>query len=413
MSGTGYTSNDRQSEPESLRMRLAQLSDKLQECEERASAARQKYVTLRSILQHMPVMIDAFDARGLIVAWNQECERVTGYTAEEILGNPKAMEMLYPDTGYREQMVRQWRERGDDYYNWQWKMTAKDGSVKIVLWSNISAQFPIPGWRTWGIGVDITPRYEVQQQLEAYHARMARTEQLASVGTLSATLAHELSQDLTAVCLPIQNALAALAPKDDLEDAKSDLEEACVAAHKTVSRVARIKAFSRRSWGDSVQCVALDQICQKITALLGSVMEQVRLTVRIEREGGPLQLWASESDMEQLFFSLIENVIQAADAERENHLRIRISRGERQFELRFADDCIGIPPEYLENIFDPFFTTKPANIGTGLGLFIVKNIVERAKGKIELQSSPGEGTTVTIVLPVRSAGEILSLRKGC
>lgn len=360
----------------------------------------------------MPVMIDAFDAQGLIVVWNRECERVTGYTAKEILRNPKAMETLYPNATYREQMMWQWRERGNDYHNWEWKMTAKDGSIKTVLWSNISAQFPVPGWATWGIGVDITPRYEAERQLEAYHAKMARTEQLASVGTLSATLAHELSQDLTAVCLPIQNALAALAEKDDLEDAKNDLEEAHVAIRKTVSRVAQIKAFSRRSWRDNIQCVALDEICRSIIALLSSIMEQVGLTVQVDWEGAPLRLWASESDMEQLFFSLIENAIQAAGTERDNHLRIGISRREGQFELRFSDDCVGIAPEHLENVFDPFFTTKLPDVGTGLGLFIVRNIVERAKGKMALESHLGEGTTVTVTLPMRTAAEIASFPRG-
>jgi PAS domain S-box-containing protein len=360
----------------------------------------------------MPVMIDAFDAQGLIVVWNHECERVTGYTAKEILRNPKAMEMLYPNATYREQMMWQWHDRGDDYYNWEWKMTARDGSVKTVLWSNISAQFPIPGWAAWGIGVDITTRDEAQQQLEAYHAKMARTEQLASVGTLSATLAHGLSQDLTAVCLPIQNAVAALAPRDDLEDAKSDLEEACVAISKILSRVAQVKMFSRRSWQDSVQYVALDEICERIVTLLGSVMERVRLTVHVECTGEPLKLWANESDIEQLFFSLIENCIQAADTDRDNQLSIGISRDDRQFQLRFSDNGAGIAPEHLEKVFDPFFTTKPPNVGTGLGLFIVKNIVERARGTIQLESRPHEGTTATVVLPLRTAAEISSLTRG-
>jgi PAS domain S-box-containing protein len=351
----------------------------------------------------MPVMIDAFDAQGLIVAWNRECERVTGYPAKQILRNAKAMEILYPNTAYREQMMRQWHERGDDYYNWEWKMTAEDGSVKTVLWSNISAQFPIPGWTTWGIGVDITERHEAQQQLDAYHLKIARAEKLASVGTLSATLAHELSQDLTAISLPIQTALAALEARDDLEDTRSDLKEACAAVREAVSRVAQIKAASRQSWENDIQCVALDQVCQKVTALLAPSMERARLEVHIECTGASLKLWADNADMEQLFFSLVENVIQAADADRDNRLVIRIDREEGQFELSFADDCAGIAPEHLPRVFDPFFTTKPPNVGTGLGLFIVKSIVERAKGKIELESQPNEGTTVKVILPIRAA----------
>jgi PAS domain S-box-containing protein len=404
----GSHATDQQSELESLKTSLARLRQKLQDCEERVSQTQRRFGTLRKILQNMPVMIDAFDAQGLIIAWNRECERVTGYAAADILRKPDAMQKLYPNAEYREAMMSQWRERGDNYYNWEWQMTARDGTVKTVLWSNISAQFPIPGWATWGIGVDVTRRHEAQKQLEAYQAKMARTEQLASVGTLSAVMAHELSQDLTAIHLSIQNALETLAQTNDIEDAKGDLEEAGAAVRKAVSRVAQIKAFSRLSWRDSIEPVALDEVCRRIITLFRSAMVRARLTVQMHCAGAPLTLWANERDVEQLFFSLIENAMQAADASRDNHLTISISRSDRQFELRFDDDCAGIAPEHLEKVFDPFFTTRPPSVGTGLGLFIAKNIVERAKGTIQLESRPDEGTTVTIILPVRAAAETSS-----
>jgi len=104
--------------------------------------------------------------------------------------------------------------------------------------------------------------------------------------------------------------------------------------------------------------------------------------------------------MEQLFFSLVENAIQAADGKSEHCVTISILRQAGQVEWKFADDCAGIPPEHLEKVFLPFFTTKPPGTGTGLGLFIVKSIVERAKGKIHIGSVPGEGTTVAVILPV-------------
>ncbi|MBW4693033.1 MAG: PAS domain S-box protein [Lyngbya sp. HA4199-MV5] len=112
----------------------------------------------RLILQNMPVMLDAFDDQGNIIIWNQECERVTGYSSEEIIGNPQAMAWLYPDAAYRQQMVANWTERGNDYRNWEWDVVCKDGSRRTVAWSNISDRFAIPGWMSWGIGVDVTDR---------------------------------------------------------------------------------------------------------------------------------------------------------------------------------------------------------------------------------------------------------------
>ncbi len=127
-------------------IRHKQSEKLIQESEER----------LRLVIQNMPVMMNAFDENWNIIACNDECERVTGYRADEIIGNPKAIELLYPDTHYRKSMMKKWIGRGSDYYNWEWNITCKDGTIKTVAWSNISERFPVPGWTTWGIGVDVT-----------------------------------------------------------------------------------------------------------------------------------------------------------------------------------------------------------------------------------------------------------------
>jgi PAS domain S-box-containing protein len=131
------------------------------------AALRESQERLRAALGHMPVMLDAFDVEGNICVWNRECERVTGYGADEIIGNPKTMEMLYPDPAYRTRMMEAWAKRGDDYYDWEWDLTARGGTVKTVAWSNISKRFPIPGWATWGVGVDVTARKRAEWALRA------------------------------------------------------------------------------------------------------------------------------------------------------------------------------------------------------------------------------------------------------
>lgn len=117
---------------------------------------RESESRLRAILEGMPVMLDAFDEHGVLIAWNRECERVTGYRAEELIGNPKAMELLYPDSNYRERMISQWSQRGDDYLRWEWDIVRKDGDTRTIAWSNISAKLPVAGWSSWGIGIDVT-----------------------------------------------------------------------------------------------------------------------------------------------------------------------------------------------------------------------------------------------------------------
>lgn len=127
---------------------------------------------LRRIIEAMPVMLDAFDENRLIVAWNGECERMTGFSADEIINNPKAMELLYPDRSYREKMITEWAERGSDFYGWEWDIRCKNGETRTVAWSNISDRFSIPGWDSWAVGVDITARKLTEKALMESQRRM-------------------------------------------------------------------------------------------------------------------------------------------------------------------------------------------------------------------------------------------------
>jgi PAS domain S-box-containing protein len=130
-------------------------------------ALRQNREQLRLVMQHMPVMLDAVDEAGNIILWNKECERVTGYTADEIVGNPTAFELLYPDADYRQSMLTEWARRGNNYRNWDWVVTCKDGTLRTTSWSNISDMVPISGWGTWGIGIDITEQKQAEAALRA------------------------------------------------------------------------------------------------------------------------------------------------------------------------------------------------------------------------------------------------------
>jgi PAS domain S-box-containing protein len=133
------------------------------------AALRESEKRLRQVVENMPVMMDALDEKNTIIAWNRECERVTGYSAEEIVGNPRALEILYPDPTYREHILAQAEEHGSSFRNLEQAITCKNGSRRTISWSNISEQFPIPGWRTWAIGVDVTERVRAEKDLrQAY-----------------------------------------------------------------------------------------------------------------------------------------------------------------------------------------------------------------------------------------------------
>ncbi|WP_430686216.1 GAF domain-containing protein [Leptolyngbya sp. AN02str] len=137
------------------------------------AALRQSEEQLYRLVKHMPVMLNAFDIDGNITVWNDECERITGYSAEEMIGKPDALQRLYPNPVYLQQQLSSWERRGNSYRNWEWSLTCKDGSVRTIAWSNVADQFPIPGWRFWGVGIDVTEQKQAEcalrQQTEREH----------------------------------------------------------------------------------------------------------------------------------------------------------------------------------------------------------------------------------------------------
>ncbi|WP_459503720.1 PAS domain-containing sensor histidine kinase [Bacillus sp. C1] len=140
--------------------------NKLQNQTKNIHLLSQKEEQLHTILQNMPIMVDALDKEGNFILWNRECELVTGYAADEIVGNPKALELLYPDEHYRKQIQKKFSTRGKSFRDWEMNLTCKNGEIKTITWSNISEQFPVPSYSYWAVGVDITHRKEMEEQLK-------------------------------------------------------------------------------------------------------------------------------------------------------------------------------------------------------------------------------------------------------
>ncbi|UNP74660.1 ATP-binding protein [Bacillus nitratireducens] len=110
---------------------------------------------LGSILQNMPIMINAIDEKGNIIMWNRECELVTGYNADEIINNPKVMKLLHP-----------YRPNRNDFRDWEMDITCKNGEIKTIMWSDILHSIPTLGWNVGAIGIDITKRKRMEEKLK-------------------------------------------------------------------------------------------------------------------------------------------------------------------------------------------------------------------------------------------------------
>jgi PAS domain S-box-containing protein len=277
----------------------------------------------------------------------------------------------------------------------------KNGSV---FYADINS-FPIVlAGKTYLAGIfrDVTERKKIEEELNIYREKMAQAERLASLGTLSATLAHELTQPLTVIRLSIENSLedleATSCPKTVIEGLRDSLNE----VSNATSVVDRFRNFARQSSRKTLCETDLGAIADRIVSLLGKTAQRAKMTLHLKGMDKLPPVYSSEKDIEQLFFALTENAIQAADDKKSHRLTISGEVKGGYIELRFSDNCSGIAPENLDKIFDPFFTTGPDDARTGLGLPIVQRIVSGYGGKIRVQSQPGKGTTFYVTLPIHS-----------
>ncbi len=145
-------------ENEALRLEVGELQEKLLD-------SPLQRLQLQLLFENSPVLINIMNSNFEYILWNKECERLLGYSAAEMIGNPTAAELIYPDPAYRSEVRASLQEAGYDYEPRLRRMTAKDGSVKLINWYNISRLCPIPGWHIWGQGIDVTELSNQQRDL--------------------------------------------------------------------------------------------------------------------------------------------------------------------------------------------------------------------------------------------------------
>ncbi len=121
---------------------------------------------LKRIIDEMPVMIDAYDKNGNIAFWNKQCEKITGYSADEIIGKQETLHKLYPNKEYWQATGKSPKVKDSVYTDVPSEITCKDGSLKTILWSSVSLLVPIEGWNQWAIGIDVTEKLRAQQILQ-------------------------------------------------------------------------------------------------------------------------------------------------------------------------------------------------------------------------------------------------------
>jgi histidine kinase len=366
--------------------------------EEKLRASEQRY---RAVVESAGEAIAIVDEQGVFRFMNSTAGKRLGGAPADFVG--KSMGELFPPESAAPQMyhittvIR--TGRGSNVVS----PTMVRGALRWYNTTVVPLNEPGTGSpAALVIARDIQELKQAQDELEAYRERMTRAEHLASLGTLSATLAHELTQPLTVIRLSIQNAVEALARTACPETVAADLQDGLAEISHAMTIVGRFRDFAQRSAEKVAKKVVLEEVAARIIRLLRASAEQARVVLEARGLASLPPIYAHEKNIEQMFFALAQNAIQAADRAKDCYFRIGGRSRRDRIELQFADNCGGIAPEHLDHIFEPFFTTKPPGEGTGLGLCIVQRIVSQAGGALRVDSRQGRGTTFFVTLPVET-----------
>ncbi len=234
---------------------------------------------------------------------------------------------------------------------------------------------------------------EKTEALQKAQAEIVQSEKLATLGYLSAGMAHEIRNPLNSITLFLQLIKSGIEDQEKLEYIDKIFKE----IDRIDGILRKLLAASKRPKFE-IRNVLIDQV---IDATLEVFKPQTELhKIRVDRDyrNIPPAIQADPSEIEQIFTNLFLNAIH--EMLNGGTLRIQLDHDGREIIIRVADTGKGIPPEHLANIFDPFFTTK--SVGTGLGLSVVLRIVKTYQGKIEVEQSTAQGTTFCVRLPMNT-----------
>lgn len=353
---------------------------------------------LAAIVESSDDAIISKDLNGIVTSWNRSAEALFGYKAEEIVGQ-SITRIIPPELQDDEPVILSKLRRGEKIDHFETVRIKKNGervNVSLTISPVRDAHGKVIGAAK--IIRDITEHRKIEQALRV-------TEKLAAAGRLAATVAHEINNPLEAVTNLVYLAKRDL--KRDLPDSENAAAHLELAGHE-LDRVAHIARQTLGFYRDSSSPLRFD-VVQVVDDLL--FLYEKRLQVRkikvIRQYDGKLEITALAGEIRQAISNLIGNSIDAMP--HGGTLMIRLSRS-RQWNafarpgirLTILDTGPGIPAEYRKNIFQPFFTTK-SDVGTGLGLWITRNIVDKHCGTIRVRTITGptrHGTAFTIFLPL-------------
>jgi two-component system, NtrC family, sensor kinase len=251
------------------------------------------------------------------------------------------------------------------------------------------------------LGFTIENLRKSNQDLASAQQRLVVSERLASMGQLSAGIAHEINNPLGTI-LVFSHMMLRQAHADG--QTRQDLEMIVKEATRCRNIVRGLLDFARQSRVNRVP-TRLDELIGEIFLILAHKADAKKVRLERDVQAGLPVMMIDGNQIKQMLINLVDNAIDAVKEEGRVRVGAALSRRGDAVSIKVSDNGCGIAKENLGKLFTPFFTTKQMGKGTGLGLAICYGVVKMHSGDISVDSEAGKGTTFTITLPIRTAEE--------
>jgi PAS domain S-box-containing protein len=373
-----------------------QMTQRLQDSEQELKASEEKY---RSLFDNDPNPIFVFDRSTFqIIDANIRATEKYGYTREELLqmsfrdlGDPEDAEKIRSSVVEACIFIPKVRHR------------KKDGGIMHV---------DIHSCPRVHLGEDviIANIADISDSIQA-EAQLIQASKMATLGEMSAGVAHELNQPLNAIRIGSDLLKKVMEGGDNLEGDREVLVKVYGEIGSQVDRAANIidhlREFGRKSEPDEVEKVFINKPITDVFTVLGQQLKLKQIKVDLDLDESLPPIYGVNNRLEQVFINLVMNARDAIEEMmerdyqkgKEGILTIRTYQEKGRVVAIVRDNGSGMPERVKEKIFEPFYTTKDVGKGTGLGLSISYGIIKDYEGTIEVESMPGSGTIFKITFP--------------
>ena len=339
---------------------------------------------------------------GIITSWNTGAEQLFGYAAEEAVGQNITL-IIPPDRRDEERVIIERLRRGERVDHFETVRMRKDGNLLDVALT-ISPMKDAAG-RIVGaskLARDITERKRAEEDLRQAQADLAYMSRVTTMGELTASLAHEIRQPISAAATNAKTCLRWLLREEP------DVAEACEAASRLVKDVTRAADIIGRisslfKKGElQRELIDVNELIREMIVLLRSEASRYSISICTGLAEDLPKVMADRVQLQQVFMNLMLNAIDAMkETTGGGELTIKSKADDGQLVISVSDTGVGLPPEQADQIFRAFFTTK--DNGTGMGLPISRSIIESHGGRLWVTGASRRGATFQFTLPAKMA----------